>query len=568
MQNTSLKFPEIDCINISLNHIIMKHLKMFLLVFLIFSLLVSCYRPHSSLEQSQLTIIPKPVDMMVKNGEFQINANTRIRFAGDENLTNEAKYLADLIDIISGLEIKVSEKSRSKNIIELSVNSDMSNPEGYVLIANKDGITIKGGSPSGIFYGIQTLRQLLPDVEEGYKGNLSLGYIEIKDEPRFKYRGLMLDVGRHFFPVEFIKKYIDLIALHKMNTFHWHLTEDQGWRIEIKKFPELTKVGAFRKETLKGHAENKPWEFDGERYGGFYTQEEIREVVEYALERHITIIPEIEMPGHSVAAIASYPHLGCSGGPYDVATIWGVLKDVYCAGNDSVFTFLEDVLDEVIALFPGKYIHIGGDECPKEKWKECPDCQARIKAEGLKDEFELQSYFIRRMEEYLLSKSRYIIGWDEILEGGLAPRATVMSWRGEKGGIQAAKQGHDVIMTPNTYVYLNDYQADPKNEPLAAGGFISLEKIYNYDPIPGSLSDEERNNILGAQANLWTEYISTTDYAEYMTFPRATALAEVLWSPVEKKDFADFTERLKSFTYHLDRLDVNYAKHYIETSEE
>jgi hexosaminidase len=544
----------------------MRHSKKFLAVLVMFLLIISCDGPQSVSEQSQLHIVPNPVEMITQDGDFIINGRTIIHYMGDDDLEKEATYLTDLIEVISGLDIKVSDQNRSKNTIGLSINSDMSNPEGYVLSVLKDRITIEGGSPSGVFYGIQTLRQLFPEVPEDYKGKLSAACIEIRDEPRFKYRGIMLDVGRHFFPVEFIKEYIDLIALHKMNTFHWHLTEDQGWRIEIKNYPELTKVGAFRKETLIGHARNKPWEYDGKQYGGFYSQEDIKEVVNYALERNVTIIPEIEMPGHSTAALASYPNLGCTGGPYEVASRWGVKSDVYCAGKDSVFTFLENVLDEVIELFPGKYIHIGGDECPKGSWEECPDCQARIKAEGLKDEHELQSYFIRRMEKYLLSKGRYIIGWDEILEGGLAPEATVMSWRGEKGGIEAAKQNHDVIMSPNTYVYLDYYQAEPENEPLAIGGFLTLDKVYNYEPVPASLDAEEKKFVLGGQANVWTEYISTTDYAEYMTFPRATALAEVLWSPAEKKDFADFTERLKSFTYQLDRLDVNYAKHFLEIS--
>ncbi len=547
-----------------------KQISRFLPVLMMFSLLPGCFSPEENREQRSLNIIPKPGEMVKKEGSFTINRKTTIVFSENESLLKEANYLTDLLNEYSGLKLKlITDNPKDKNTIGLIVNSNIVNPEGYVLKVTENGITIEGGSPSGVFYGIQTLRQLLPHQTGKAKAKLQVQSIEIKDEPRFAYRGLHLDVGRHFFPVEFIKEYIDLIALHKMNTFHWHLTEDQGWRIEIKKYPELTKVGAFRKETLKGHWGKKPREYDGERYGGFYTQEEIKEVVNYALERNVTIIPEIEMPGHSLAALASYPHLGCTGGPYEVATHWGVFNDVYCAGKDSVFIFLEDVLDEVIALFPGKYIHIGGDESPKHNWKECPECQARIKAEGLKDEHELQSYFIKRIEAYLLSKDRYIIGWDEILEGGLAPEATVMSWRGEAGGIEAAKQNHNVIMTPNKYVYLDYYQAEPENEPLAIGGFLTLETIYNYEPLPDTLNSEEQKYILGAQANVWTEYISTTDYAEYMTFPRATALAEVLWSPKKDRDFNDFTKRLKSFVYHLDRLDVNYAKHvFIENKEE
>ena len=547
----------------------MKHSRTFFTALTILFMLIACDGPGFDSQQSQTHIIPRPVEMIMQEGSFRINRKTRIQPMGEEDLLNEAQYISGMLNEMAGLGVEIAiGMPETKNRIMLSVNHDITNPEGYHLKIAEDHISIEGGSPAGIFYGIQTLRQLLPHKPEDYKGKLFIQCIEIKDEPRFKYRGMHLDVGRHIFPVEFIEKYIDLIALHKMNTFHWHLTEDQGWRIEIKKYPELTKVGAFRKETLKGHARNKPWEFDGERYGGFCTQEEIREVVNYALKRHVAIIPEIEMPGHSLAALASYPHLGCTGGPYEVGTRWGVFSEVYCAGNDSVFVFLEDVLDEIIAMFPGKYIHIGGDECPKSSWKECPDCQARIRTEGLKDEHELQSYFIRRMEKYLLSRGRYIIGWDEILEGGLAPEATVMSWRGEQGGIEAARQGHDVIMTPNTYVYLDYYQAEPGNEPLAIGGFLTLEKVYSYEPMPGSLHADETKYILGAQGNVWTEYMKTSDHVEYMAFPRATALAEVLWSPGETKDFNDFTDRLTSFAYHLDRLHVNYAKHFIEANED
>ncbi len=547
----------------------LKQISRFLPVLMMFSLLISCFSPEENSEQGPVNIIPKPVKLVIKEGSFTIDRKTTIFFSENESVLKEARYLADLLNEYSGLKLRlISDNPENENTIGLIVNGDIINPEGYILKVTENGITIEGGSPAGVFYGIQTLRQLLPHQTRKARARLKVQGIEIKDEPRFAYRGMHLDVGRHFFPVEFIKKYIDLIALHKMNTFHWHLTEDQGWRIEIKKYPELTKVGAFRKETLKGHWRNKPREYDGERYGGFYTQEEIKEVVNYALERNVTIIPEIEMPGHSLAALASYPYLGCTGGPYEVATHWGVFNEVYCAGKDSVFIFLEDVLDEVIALFPGKFIHIGGDESPKHNWKKCPECQARIKAEGLKDEHELQSYFIKRIETYLLSKDRYIIGWDEILEGGLAPEATVMSWRGEAGGIEAAKQNHNVIMTPNKYVYLDYYQAEPENEPLAIGGFLTLETIYNYEPLPDTLNAEEQKFILGAQANVWTEYISTPEYVEYMSFPRATALAEVLWSPKEARDFKDFTERLESFVYHLDRLKVNYAKHiFIENSD-
>jgi hexosaminidase len=362
------------------------------------------------------------------------------------------------------------------------------------------------------------------------------------------------------FPVEYIKRYIDMIALHKMNTFHWHLTEDQGWRIEIKKYPRLTEVGAYRKETIVGKPGKKPRVYDGKPYGGFYSQAEVREIVAYAKSRFVTIIPEIEMPGHSLAALAAYPDLACTKGPFEVGKIWGVVEDVYCAGKDETFNFLEDVLTEVAELFPGKYIHIGGDECPKKRWEKCPLCQKRIKDEGLKDEKELQSYFIKRIEKFIVSKGKRLIGWDEILEGGLAPEATVMSWRGVAGGIDAAKQGHDVIMSPNSYVYLDYYQAEPAGQPLAIGGYMPLENVYSFDPQFPELSVEENKHILGLQGNVWTEYLDTPQYMEYMTFPRALAISEIGWTPGSKKDFEDFLARLKVQSLRYDKIGINYFK--------
>jgi hexosaminidase len=383
---------------------------------------------------------------------------------------------------------------------------------------------------------------------------------EITDEPRFAYRGMHLDVGRHLFPVEYIKRYIDMIALHKMNTFHWHLTEDQGWRIEIKKYPKLTEVGAFRKETIVGHAGKKPAVYDGKPYGGFYTQEDIRDIVAYAKSKFITVIPEIEMPGHSLAALAAYPELSCTGGPFEVGTKWGVFDNVYCAGKEETFKFLEDVLTEVIALFPSQYIHIGGDECPKTKWAKCPLCQQRIRQEGLKDEKELQSYFIRRIEKFLISKGKRLIGWDEILEGGLAPEATVMSWRGTAGGIEAAKQGHDVIMSPNKYVYLDYYQCEPEGQPLAIGGYLPLELVYSFNPQFSELNANEQKHILGLQGNVWSEYLSTPQYMEYMTYPRMFAISEIGWTPASKKDFEDFLARFEVQRKRYDKLGINYFK--------
>jgi hexosaminidase len=373
-----------------------------------------------------------------------------------------------------------------------------------------------------------------------------------------------LDVCRHFFDVDFVKKYIDLLARYKMNTFHWHLTEDQGWRIEIKKYPKLTEVGAWRSGSQVGPYSRR--EYDSVPYGGFYTEEQIKEVVAYAAARHITVVPEIEMPGHAMAALASYPQLGCTGGPYEVQKGWGVYDDVFCAGNDSVFTVLEDVLTEVMDLFPGQYIHIGGDECPKERWKNCAKCQARMKANGLKDEHELQSYFIQRIEKFVNSKGRKIIGWDEILEGGLAPNAAVMSWRGTEGGVAAAKQKHNVVMSPGSHCYFDHYQGDPANEPLAIGGFTTVQKVYSYEPIPAELKPEEAKYILGAQGNVWTEYILKPENVEYMAVPRMLALAEVLWTPKEKRDEADFIHRLENEFPKLEAMNVNASKSLYQVS--
>jgi hexosaminidase len=431
----------------------------------------------------------------------------------------------------------------------------------YTLKVTPTSVKLNGDTYSGTFYGIQSLLQLLP---VNVSSSLDIPAVTIVDSPRFAYRGMHLDVGRHFFPVSFVKKYIDYIAFHKMNYFHWHLTEDQGWRIEIKKYPKLTQIGSCRNGTIIGHHPGTG--NDSIRYCGYYTQEEIKDVVKYASDRHITIIPEIEMPGHAEAALTSYPFLGCPGtGPYMVEEKWGVFKNVFCAGKDSTFKFLQDVLDEVIALFPSRYIHIGGDECPKTNWQTCPKCQARIKAEGLKDEHELQSYFIQRIEKYLNSKGRNIIGWDEILEGGLAPNATVMSWRGEEGGIAAAKQKHKVIMTPGSYVYFDHSQVQ-KDDSLHIGGFLPLEKVYSYEPIPKELSDEEGKLVLGAQANVWTEYMAYPSKVEYMIFPRMSALSEVLWSPKADRNWDGFKPRLQDQFKRYDLWKANYSKAFFEVA--
>ena len=516
--------------------------------------------------ESLCAIIPAPVSIKEGSGNFIFTKRSRIILSdvsGENRLA--ADFLAKLIKNPTGFIIPVVQGNKAgAGTVLMTIDASVPNPEGYTLKITKENITIKAGTAVGLFYAVQTIRQLLPpDVEKDSIINniaLKVSSCEITDEPRFAYRGMHLDVGRHMFPVEYIKRYIDMIALHKMNTFHWHLTEDQGWRIEITKYPKLTEVGGFRKQTLVGKAGKKTPVYDGKPYGGFYSQTEVRDIVAYAKTRFVTIIPEIEMPGHSLAALAAYPDLACTKGPFEVGQKWGVYDDVYCAGKEETFNFLEDVLTEVANLFPGKYIHIGGDECPKTRWQKCPLCQKRIKEEGLKDEKELQSYFIKRIEKFVVSKGKRLIGWDEILEGGLAPEATVMSWRGIAGGIDAAKQGHDVIMSPNSYVYLDYYQAEPAGQPLAIGGYLPLEKVYNFDPKFTELSEAENKHILGLQGNVWTEYIDTPQYMEYMAFPRAVAISEIGWTPGSKKDFEDFLSRLKVQRLRYDKMGINYFK--------
>ena len=433
--------------------------------------------------------------------------------------------------------------------------------EGYYLEVSSTEISLSAANPIGLFYGSVILLQLLDEGERlGRSG--SVPTVNISDSPRFSWRGMHLDVGRHFFTVDFVKRYIDLIAMHKMNRFHWHLTEDHGWRIEIKKYPKLTEIGAWRSESLVGHYNDKPHRFDGIRYGGFYTQDEIREVVEYAATRFITVVPEIEMPGHSEAALAAYPELACTEGPFEVEKVWGIHEDVYCAGKESTFEFLQNVLTEVMALFPSTYIHIGGDECPKTRWKAHDLDQIRMKEENLKDEHELQSYFVKRIERFLSSHNRRLVGWDEILEGGLPPAATVMSWRGYEGGIKAANSGHDVIMTPTSYCYFDYYQSkDKDSEPLAIGGFLPLEKVYLFEPIPPEIDPEKVHHILGGQGNVWTEYIKTESHLEYMAMPRMSAMAEVLWSSKSDRSYKGFIARLGMSQFRrFDRMDVNYRR--------
>ncbi|WP_304858232.1 glycoside hydrolase family 20 protein [uncultured Bacteroides sp.] len=514
-------------------------------------------------------VIPIPQEIvMAANGEFALNNNVKIIYPeGNEAMQRNAQYLAGYLKKATGKMYQIETGTEGKGNILLQVVSDVEKPEAYQLKVNAEGVVISGASEAGVFYGIQTLRKSIPVLENSTP---VLSYVEISDAPRFDYRGAHFDVSRHFFTVEEVKSFIDMMALHNMNRLHWHITDDQGWRIEIKKYPLLTEIGSQRKETVIGHNSG---EYDGKPYGGFYTQEEAREIVAYAAERYITVVPEIDLPGHMQAALAAYPQLGCTGGPYDVWTIWGVSDNVLCAGNDSVLTFIDDVLAEIIDIFPSEYIHIGGDECPKVKWKSCSKCQARIKALGIKSDDKhskeeyLQSFIINHGEKFLNAHGRQMIGWDETLEGGLAPNATVMSWRGEGGGIEAAKQHHDVIMTPNTYLYFDYYQTkDTENEPMAIGGYLPLERVYSYEPMPRSLTQEEQKYIVGVQANHWTEYIPTFSQLQYMALPRWAALCEIQWSQADKKDYQNFLTRLPQLISLYQTEGYNYAKHVFDVT--
>ena len=516
-------------------------------------LFASC---QSAQQEANYQIIPMPQEIVTAQGSpFILKSSVKILYPeGNEKMQRNAKFLADYLKTATGKDFAIEAGTEGKNAIVLALGTENENPESYQMKVTGDGITITGPTEAGVFYGIQSLRKSLP-VAVG--ADISMPAVEINDAPRFGYRGAHFDTSRHFFTVDEVKTYIDMMALHNMNRFHWHITEDQGWRLEIKKYPKLTEIGSKRTETVIGRNSG---EYDGKPYGGFYTQEQAKEIVAYAAERYITVIPEIDLPGHMQAALAAYPELGCTGGPYEVWRQWGVSEDVLCAGNDQVLKFLEDVFTELIAIFPSEYIHVGGDECPK--------CQARIKALGLKSddkhskEERLQSFVINHIEKFLNDHGRQIIGWDEILEGGLAPNATVMSWRGEKGGIEAAKQKHDVIMTPNTYLYFDYYQAkDVDNEPFGIGGYLPLERVYSYEPMPASLTPEEQKYIKGVQANLWTEYIATFPHAQYMVLPRWAALCEIQWSSPEKKNYADFLSRLPQLIKWYDAEGYNYAKH-------
>lgn len=521
-------------------------------------------------KEANYQVIPLPQQIDRQQGQpFVLNSKTKILYqTGNSMMKSDAIFLSNYIKNSTGknlLIVPLTKENSTHNVIILELDKSLAHNEGYVLNVNSHKITIKGKDENGIFYGIETIRKSIPAQATG--NDINMPEVTITDYPRFAYRGMLLDCGRHFFSAKYIKDYIDMLALHNMNYFHWHLTEDQGWRIEIKKYPKLTQIGAWRKETVIGHNSGK---YDGKPYGGYYTQDQIKDIVAYAKARHITIIPEIDMPGHMLAALASYPELGCTGGPYEVGKQWGVYDDVLCIGKENTFKFAENVLDEIIKLFPSKYIHIGGDETPRVRWKNCPLCQARIKAEGLKSddkhsaEDRLQSYFIYRIEKYLNSKGRQVIGWDEILDGDVAPNATVMSWRGTSGGIKAAKMNHKVIMTPGDYCYFDHYQSkDINKEPLAIGGYLPVDTVYSYDPVPTELTAEQQKYIIGVQANVWTEYIPSFSQIEYMCLPRMAAMAEVQWTEPQKKNYQNFLTRLPQLVGIYDAKGYTYAKHVL-----
>ena len=540
----------------------------------IFGALMLCLGFLSCSEKSSVAdyrVIPLPQEIVKEQGDgFVLDKSTSIVYTDGAEMKRNAEFLAEFIKENTGLELAtVMSNSSMPKAINLVIGNSVENMEGYCLTADNNRIEIVSSSPAGVFYGIQTLRKSLPVTE---CSEILMPAVTIKDSPRFAYRGAHLDVSRHFFTTDSIKRFIDMLALHNLNRFHWHLTDDQGWRIEIKKYPKLTTVAAERDETVIGRNSG---EYDGVHYGPFfYTQEECREIVEYAAERHITVIPEIDLPGHMQAALAAYPEYGCTGGPYEVWKMWGVSDNVLCAGNDATLSFIEDVLSEVIEVFPSEYIHIGGDECPKTQWEKCPKCQARIKALGIKGdkkhsaEMYLQSFVINHAEKFLNSKGRNIIGWDEILEGGLAPNATVHSWRGVEGGIEAAKQGHDCIMSPTTFMYFDYYQTKyTDDEPLAIGGYVPVEKVYSFEPVNDTLSTDVKKHIIGVQANLWSEYVPTFSHVEYMELPRMAALCEVQWCKPENRDFQDFKQRLLPLFGIYEKRQYNYARHILDIEE-
>ena len=541
----------------------MKKINLVSIVVLCIILLGGC----ASEPNQEVNIIPQPQQVTVVDGGFSLSPKTVINvIKGADDLTPACTFMSTLVEKSFGQPLSVVNGEIKRDAINIAVDPSM-RADAYDLTVGKKAIDIKAGSSKAVFYAMQSLRQMMPvGVEKGEKmDKIRIQNVRIQDEPRLAYRGTMLDVCRHFFTVDEVKTFIDMLALHKLSVFHWHLTDDQGWRIEIKKYPKLTEIGSQRKQTVIGKNTGK---YDGTPYGPyFFTQEEIKDVIQYAADRYITIIPEIELPGHALAALASYPELGCTGGPYEVCQMWGVFSEVFCPGNEKTFEFWEGVLEEVAELFPGEIIHIGGDECPRDVWKKCKKCQARMKKEKLKEEGDLQNYVVHRIEEFMKTKGKRILGWDEILEGDVSKTAIVMSWRGKKGGIEGAKRGNEVVMVPNDYAYFDYYQAKPvENEPFGIGGYVPVEKVYSLDPTEG-LTPEEGEKIIGVQANLWAEYIKTFSHAQYMLLPRMAAIAEVGWTPLARKDYDNFLKRAKLMTQRYEALGYNFAKHILQEAK-
>ncbi|MEO9803974.1 MAG: family 20 glycosylhydrolase [Reichenbachiella sp.] len=519
---------------------------------LLLVVLVSCNEKHKLTSYNQgINITPKPQNLVVNEGMFSLDNTTSFIVTDNKELKSVANFFTSKIKQSTGYELIVTNDNQDRNFISISLNPELAlNEEGYTLESTSEGVFIEGTTAKGVFYGLNTLMQLLPaEIESQSKiDHISwqIPAVSITDEPRFPWRGFHLDVCRHFISVDQVKKHLDLLSIFKINKFHWHLTEDQGWRIEIKKYPKLTSVGGTRTEA------------DGSVHSGFYTQEQIKEVVAYAAERYIDVIPEIEMPGHALAALSAYPNLSCNEGTYTPRIIWGVETDVFCAGKDEVFAFLEDVIEEIVPLFPYQYYHLGGDESPKERWKTCNRCQTRMNTAGLHDEHELQSYFMNRMEGVLKKHGKKMVGWDEILEGGISDTANVMSWRGEEGGIAAANAGNDVIMAPGAWLYLDKYEGDYKIDPVTIGGLLPIEKVYGYEPIPTDIDSSKAHHVLGAQTTMWSEYIYEETLSEYRMYPRAIALAELTWTNKDKKDYKDFERRLNNQMVRMDGHDINY----------
>ena len=505
-------------------------------------------------------VIPLPQEVtLTQKGAFVLTGATPIVYPeGDEQLKKDAQFLSDYIADVTALRLTTT-SAKVKNAITLRLNKKVQSKEGYVITVDKKGVVIEGATAAGVFYGVQTLRKSIP-VDKSLT-EVTLPGVVLKDAPRFGYRGVMLDCARHYFPVKFVKQFIDLIAMHNMNVFHWHLTDDQGWRIEVKKYPDLAKIGSVREKTVLGHNSDV---FDDTPYGGYYTQEEAREIVKYAADRFITVIPEIDMPGHMIAALAAYPDMGCTGGPYKVCQIWGVMPDVLCLGNEKTYQFCEDVLSEMMDIFPSEYIHLGGDETPNVRWKECPKCKALMAKENLTPG-KLQGYFTNRIEKFVNSKGRRIIGWDEILDGDINQSATIMSWRGTAPGARGAKMGHDVIMSPSSHVYFDYYQTrqgeSQWEEPLLIGGNLPIERTYSLEPVPEGADAETASHIIGVQGNLWTEYIAGPSLAEYQVLPRMGALSEVQWRPQGQKDFENYKVRQTRMLKLYDAYGLVYAKH-------